>query len=66
MQSINIYLSKTEIGYYLPDSTSNWRGINLTAAPSGSKDDITVFDGLKNLLSQIDHLELYKINIIVR
>ncbi|MBT4526413.1 MAG: hypothetical protein HOC24_07675 [Deltaproteobacteria bacterium] len=64
MQSINIYLSKTEIGYYLPDSTSNWRGINLTAAPSGSKDDITVFDGLKNLLSQIDHLELYKINII--
>ena len=65
MQLINIYLSKTEIGYYLPDSSERWRSINLPAAPSGLKDDITVFEVFKNLLSQIDHLESIKINIIL-
>jgi type II secretory pathway component PulL len=64
MQSINIYLTKTEIGYYLPDSTENWNSVNLEIGQSEPNYELLAFEGFKKLLGRIDHPESYKINII--
>ena len=64
MQAINIYLTKTEIGYYLPDSTENWNSVTLETEQSESNRELSAFEGFNKLLNQIDHPESYKINII--
>lgn len=65
MQLINIYFTKTEIGYYLPDEPNTWNSIQLKVNGAENSLFLSVSDGFKELLERVEQLDTFKLNLIL-